>query len=520
MRHLVANAERGPLVSAAVALSALAFLIAAVASNTAVAKVSPLLALIAVLAACASAFFRWTNMLAAVILVILVIPIRRYALPGHLPFNLEPYRLLVTIVVAMWALSLLVDRKVRLRSSGLEGPLALLFFAIFGSLLMNLSRFSSVETYAVKQLTFFISFVLVLYVVVSVARSFEALDFLIRVLTAGGAIVGATTIWESRTGYNVYNHLSAVIPVLHLVDIPTIGQDGRGDRAYASAQHAIPLGAALVLLIPLAIYLAQRSGHRRWSLCGGLLVIGSLATYSRTSVLMLVSMALVYAKLRPQSLRRFWPALVPALLAIHLLVPGTLGTLKNSFFPAGGLIAQQQAGAGTAGSGRLADLGPGFHEAAKSPLFGEGFGTRIVEGPLANANILDNQWLVTLLETGVLGLIAWVWLFTRTIRRLSREAKDDDSPRGWLAVGLAASIFAYATSMVTYDAFSFIQVTLILFILLAFAAALTVSPDWLKDGEPSRPRGTPRARRARGRQLRVDHGAAVATIHPSNATSA
>ena len=40
-------------------------------------------------------------------------------------------------------------------------------------------------------------------------------------------------------------------------------------------------------------------------------------------------------------------------------------------------------------------------------------------------------------------------------------------------MGLAASISAYAVSMVTYDAFSFIQVTLLLFFLIGFAAILT-----------------------------------------------
>jgi len=499
MRQLVADAERGRLLAVGLILVGLMYATVAVASGSNAGKIVPLVAALAVFLAASRTLLRWENLVAAIILVILLVPIRRYALPAQLPFNLEPYRLLVAVVVAIWASSLLVDRRVRIRRSGLEGPLALFFVAIFGSLVTNTGRVASVQTYAVKQLTFFISFLLVFYVVVSVARSFVSIDFLIRVLTAGGAFVAASTIWESRTGYNVFNHLSSFIPGLHVVQLPWVGQDGRGDRAYASAQHAIPLGAALVLLIPLAVYLGRRTGNLRWWGCAAVLATGSLATYSRTTVLMLVCITIVYAKLRPQSLKRFWPMLVPALLAVHILVPGTLGTLKNAFFPKGGLIAQQQAGAGTAGSGRLADLGPGLHEWTKAPLFGEGFGTRIVEGVQANANILDDQWLVTLLETGIVGLVAWVWLFARTIRRLAREARDDDSPRAWLAVGLAASIFAYATSMATYDAFSFIQVTLILFILLAFAAALTEAPEWSRgDVEGAEaPSGSPRRRRRR-----------------------
>ncbi len=45
------------------------------------------------------------------ILVILFIPIRRYSLPGNLPFELEPYRLLVALLLVGWGASLLVDPR-------------------------------------------------------------------------------------------------------------------------------------------------------------------------------------------------------------------------------------------------------------------------------------------------------------------------------------------------------------------------------------------------------------------------
>ena len=75
-----------------------------------------------------------------------------------------------------------------------------------------------------------------------------------------------------------------------------------------------------------------------------------------------------------------------------------------------------------------------------------------------NAEILDDQWLGTLLETGVLGVIAWVWLFGRAIRRLGARAKlERDTPEGWLPVAIAASLAGFVASMWFYDAFSFTQ---------------------------------------------------------------
>jgi polysaccharide biosynthesis protein PslJ len=472
VHSITGSTERGPIVATSIVLGALAVLVLATFTNAPLKNVAPITAAIVIWTVWYRSLLAWRNLLALLIVVILFIPIRRYALPGHLPFQMEPYRLVVLLIIGGWLASLLADPRVRWRRSGFEGPVVLLAVAILGSVLANPHRVQSVSNDAVKQLWFFGSFLLVFYLIVSVVRSESMIDFLVKMLVGGGAIVGFLTIVEARTQYNVFNHLERIMPLLREQPIAAVGQDGRGDRAYASAQHPISLGAALVMLIPLAFYLARRTSQRRWWVAAALIGVGSLATYSRTSVLMLVAVLIVYVLLRPLEVKKVWPALIPALVAIHLMVPGTIGTLKNSFFPSGGLVAQQQAGAGTRGSGRLADLGPGLSEWSHHPVFGEGFGTRVVNGPSANASILDDQWLGTLLETGAVGVIAWVWLFCAAVRRLGRLAKRDDSSRGWLAVALAASISAYAAGMLTYDAFSFIQVTFILFFVLGFAAAL------------------------------------------------
>ncbi|MGH2798628.1 MAG: hypothetical protein ACRDM0_13355, partial [Thermoleophilaceae bacterium] len=78
---------------------------------------------------------------------------------------------------------------------------------------------------------------------------------------------------------------------------------------------------------------------------------------------------------------------------------------------------------------------------------------------------------------------AWAWLFLRVVRRLVREAKEDPSPRGWLLAGIAASLTAYAVSMFTYDAFSFIQSTFLLFILMGFGTSL-LRPDPARARQP------------------------------------
>jgi len=467
--------DRGPYVSSAVVLGALALLSLTVFTGTRPLETAPVIALMIAFALAYRSLLSWDTLLALLVLVILFVPIQRYVLPGSLPFELEPYRLLVAFIVAGWTASLLVDPKVSLRRTGLELPVVLIVASVLGSIVMNGGRVAAREPQIVKGVTFLLSFLLLLFLIASVVRTGDAVDRLLRVLVVGGAVVAALAIVESRTQYNLFDHLTGFIPLLDSGDFSVASaEEGRGARAYASAQHPIALGAALVMLIPPAIYLVRRSARSYWWIAAGLLCIGALATLSRTSVLMLIAVAGVFVWLRPRETRRFWPLLVPAVLAVHLVIPGTLGTLKESFFPAGGLIAEQSSNPGSRGQGRIADLGPSLREFSQTPLVGQGFATRVVDRqhPHANDQILDDQWLGILLETGVVGFVGWLLLLLRPIRRLGRAAKDDDSDRGWLCVALAASLATYAVGMLTFDAFAFIQVNFLLFIVLGLAVAV------------------------------------------------
>ena len=186
---------------------------------------------------------------------------------------------------------------------------------------------------------------------------------------------------------------------------------------------------------------------------------------------------------------------------VHVLAPGALGGLYGGFFSSGGLVAQQGGTVHGAQLSRTSRLPTALHEFSEhNPLLGEGYGTRVTGGegnfqastaqtistvPTAasvamsrgqlvngvNAPVLDDQWLKTLLETGILGVLAWVWLFVRAIRRLGARAKTErGSPDGLLPVALAAALLGFAIQMGTYDAFSFVQATALTFILIGFSS--------------------------------------------------
>jgi O-Antigen ligase len=486
MLHLVTgDGRRGAAVSTSVVGGMLCLLAWTVweGHTRAVYPAAAAVAVVTLLLAAHRTLLRWRSLLVWLLLVILFIPIRRYKLPAGLPFDLEPYRLMVMFLVGAWLSSLLIDPRVRWRRTVFDGAIGLIVVSVLGSELTNPTRVSSLGSYVVKSLTFLLSFLLVYYVVASLVRTERDVDLIVKVLVAGGGVIAFFALIERRTGFNVFNDLGRVMPLLkYQGGWEGVGVERGGRlRVYGPAEHPIALSAALVMLLPLAIYLIRKTGQRRWWLVAVLLTCAMLATSSRTGIIMLVVVIVVYLWLRPRETKRLWPAIFPVLLAVHVAVPGAIGTVKASFFPSGGLLKEQSTvvrGDQLRADGRLAKVGPAIDQWEGKPLFGVGYGTRVVGFQVAfnNAYILDDQWLGTLLDVGAVGTCAYIWLFFRAVRRCGRAAKADDSPRGWLLAGLAASIGSFAVGMLTYDAFSFIQVTFFFFIMLSLTAVLLDGP--------------------------------------------
>jgi hypothetical protein len=454
-----------------------------------VALLAALAAVTAVVAAAHRRLFAWDTLLATLIATIFFIPIKRYTMSGGGGFNLEPYRILVALVAAAWGASLLADSRVRARRSGMEKPILLFVAAIFASIAANDGRIREfgIQTEVIKTLTFFGSFFAIFYLVVSLVRTHKQMHRLMRVLVASGSVVAVSALVESRLHFNVFNHLHILLPGTQFHDpaltagLTAAYLDRSGVlRVYASSAHPIELSAVLVMLVPLAVYLLKTTGRRRWLAAAVVLVVGNFATLSRTGVIMLVVEGLVFLWLRPVETRRIWPMLVPAFLVVAIALPHQIGSFYAAFFPKGGIVAEQAAHDSTNpnDSGRLARIGPSLRAFAHQPLVGDGFGTRITQisgvqnAVKATGRILDDQWLGTLLDTGSVGTLGLLWWFARTIRRLGRLAKRDAGAVGWLGAALAASLYAFAVGMLTFDAFGFIQVTILTFVLLALSASL------------------------------------------------
>jgi O-antigen ligase len=130
-------------------------------------------------------------------------------------------------------------------------------------------------------------------------------------------------------------------------------------------------------------------------------------------------------------------------LGLVFVKPGLLGTLKAMFL---------WVGADPSISGRTQDYDYVAYWFAQRPLLGRGPGTLIPDLYI----ILDNQWLMTLITGGLVGVVALaafhltcVWLAITAMRR-SSSAED----RHLCAALLSAQVVAILVGL-TFDSFSF-----------------------------------------------------------------
>lgn len=438
--------------------------------------VAAMLVVMSILIAWHRVILTWQVLLCLVIAVVLFVPIGRYTLAVSLPFGLELYRVAVALVLLMWVSALLVDPGLRLRRTPLDGPVALLVVASLGSVLLNVGRVAPLASAVLKAVMLFLTFIVLYYFISSVITSVAGVVVVTQFIVASVAVVAFFSIIEQRTGFNLFDHIRSVFPLVRFQGSITSFRFGL-IRAVGSADHPIALGCLFAMTVPLGLAIAKARSKFWWAPTV-MILIGVLVSASRTPFIAIVTGAVAFYLLRPSDIRPLLPLTIPLVIVIKIVAPGSIATLKASFFPStgtAGLIASQRALAGdpTLISGR-ANFKPRLSEGMRRPILGQGLGTRQVgaDNPLRNAPILDNQWLSTFLDIGLLGVVAWLWLIVRTSRRLGRIARTRGSPDGLLAAGFVASITGFAVAMITYDSLAFVQETFVLWVFLALAGTL------------------------------------------------
>jgi O-antigen ligase len=296
----------------------------------------------------------------------------------------------------------------------------------------------------------------------------EQLNRTVRRLVNITAAFGAAGILQFYTGIDVAKFIR--IPGLSYA-VPVVGdfalQSRSGlRRVVATSAHPIEYGVVLAMVLPLALHLAlsatDEEKRNRW-IALGIIAFATPLALARTSILGIAAgMLMMWCGWTWERKKKAIKVAVVYLLLTRLLVDGLLGAIKNMFLHMSDDPSYQ---------GRTMDYVQVGKLVGDAPWMGHGLGTfdpRVYF-------ILDNQYLGTLIETGIIGLVGMIALFlvgmftARSVYRTSRLAGL--TKLGDLGRALAASMLVVITTFVTFDAFAFRMVSGLLFVLLGIIGA-------------------------------------------------
>jgi O-antigen ligase len=270
----------------------------------------------------------------------------------------------------------------------------------------------------------------------------------LRILCWGGAFCGVVAALQFWISLDISPYLRELPGFSLNFDNPGIVDRAALNRVAGTAIHPIELGVVAGMLLPLAIYLAifdtDRSARRRW-LPVVLIGVGISTSVSRSAIIAAGVALAVLVVLMPTRQRLVALGAVPiAVVVAFMSAPGLIGTLSEFF------------GAGTSDPSvatRVNDYPLVERLVHEAPWFGHGGGTYIVDNAF---DILDNQYLKTAIELGLVGVIALAAYFlVPTIIALVARRRSGDPELRLLCAALAGAALAAALCSLTFDSLSF-----------------------------------------------------------------
>lgn len=243
---------------------------------------------------------------------------------------------------------------------------------------------------------------------------------------------------------------------------------GEGDfqRVQGVLAHPIEFGVVMAMIFPLTVYFALKEQGRYkwfWRALVPLNAFMILLPVSRSSVLTL-ALAMMVAT-TAWSWRRRMAMLGAAVLGIALVriaIPGLVGTIISLF---------KNFGQDDSIRGRLEDYDAIGSFAEGHEWFGRGPGTWVTNQ--LDYFTLDNQWLLTLMELGVVGVVTCAAIYIAGIvlgLRAAQLAPNEDA-KAMIKAVTGAVVGALGASF-TFDSIAFTGHMAVTFVMVGLAGAM------------------------------------------------
>ncbi len=292
-------------------------------------------------------------------------------------------------------------------------------------------------------------------------RDWAGLVRVLRRLVVLTAVVAGVGVVQFVTHQQLIDriHLPGLVLTQSLGDL---GARSGFSRPTGTSLHAIEFGAVLTMVLPLALTFAVFDRARpvlaRW-LPVAVIGFAVAVSLSRSAVIGAVVGLVVVMARWPVRSRVLALAALPVVGALlFVTVPGLLGAVAGMFSGLGGDDSARS---------RIDSYPVAFSFVAERPWFGRGFGTF-----LPTYRILDNQWLLALIEVGVLGTVALLALLVAAMGCGRAVARSHPDPLvAQLAQATVAGVAVGTVSNAFYDGLSFPMAAAVLFLEVGLCGA-------------------------------------------------
>lgn len=256
------------------------------------------------------------------------------------------------------------------------------------------------------------------------------------------------------------------------VEIPTTWLDSTESvrtRVFSIVGSPNVLGSFLVLVIPITVSQVLSARGRLlkyfYALCLAPMILSLFFTYSRGAWLAMAGALAIYGLLYNW---RILLALAAAAYTAPKIIPGIASRIGYMLSPAY-LLSSARAG-------RVARWNMALNKLQNHPLFGEGFGRfggAVAARHISSSNYVDNFYLKTAAESGLLGIAALLWLLLCGIRcALNSYRRLTDTYLKGLAMGLISGLLGVLLHNGVENIFEVPMMTVYFWLLLGMTAAL------------------------------------------------
>jgi O-antigen ligase len=405
--------------------------------------------------------------LAGFMVMLFLIPFDSIDLPIGLPLEAKLDRPFLLAIVALWVLSMvMMGGSNRLQMTAIH-------YAFFGFVLIAiLSLIHNAETtvrlgeleLGVRKLALLLSYLALFLVVASSVRPSEVRP-LMNLMCGLAVLTAIGVIWEYREEYNFFfEGLGEVIPI----NIPPElhGFDSIGRRSVIGPTiHPLAPAMMMACALPYALISLYESRELRrkviWGLAATMMIAAALATQRKTSIVAPVVAVAVLVAYRPRMLRMLAPGLIAFVILVHLFTPGALGGVTSQLLP------QNFFGFGSTVD-RQSDYAAVEPDVINQPLLGRGYETYDQK----KYRILDNQYLTTIIGTGVVGILAYLSIFAAIFLLAHRVSRWGDPDRAGPAIAIAAATSAMVIGGALLDILALPQLPYLICFFAGFIAVL------------------------------------------------